>query len=188
VLDTPVRRELAHFGIVCIDAPAERFVARFGDIERFERGPGIPQMGRLGVPPRLEDLASLTLPAKDVTALATCRPGDCDLKLSAAAMTRFQNQVNWSSPNAAVQANEVARAMILELVRAYQVNGNAALGRYDDGGESSTRRRAVPRPAHQCGRATCSDAGAHDLSERLPAQAPRRRRGFLLLVGGGFRP
>jgi hypothetical protein len=135
-LDTPVRRELAHFGIVYIDAPAERFVDRFNDIERFERGPGIPEIGRFGVPPRLEDLASLTLPAKDVTALARCRPGDCDVKLSASAMTRFQNHVNWSSPNAALQANEVARAMILELVRAYQVNGNAALGRYDDRGES----------------------------------------------------
>ena len=62
-LDTPVRRELAHFGVVCIDAPADRFVDRFGDIERFESGPGIPQIGRFGIPPRLEDLASLTIPA-----------------------------------------------------------------------------------------------------------------------------
>jgi len=136
ILDTPVRRELAYFGVVYINAPTDRFVNRFGDIERFERGPGIPQIGRFGVPPRLEDLASLTLPAKDVTALARCRPGDCDVKLSAAAMTRFQNQVNWSSPNAGLQANAVARAMIFELVSAYQANGNAALGHYDDGAES----------------------------------------------------
>jgi hypothetical protein len=135
-LDTPVRQELAHFGAVYIDAPADRFVDRFVDIERFERGPGIPQIGRFGVPPRLEDLSPLTLPAKDVTALARCRPGDCDVKLSAAAMTRFQKQVNWSSPNAALQANAVARAMIFELVSAYKVNGNAALGHYDDGAES----------------------------------------------------
>jgi hypothetical protein len=135
-LDTPVRRELAYFGVVSVDAPTERFVNRFDDIERFERGPGIPQIGRFGVPPRLEDLASLSLPAKDVAALAKCRPGDCDVKLSAAAMTRFQNQVNWSSQNAAIQANAVARAMILELVTAYQANGNAALGHYDDHGES----------------------------------------------------
>jgi hypothetical protein len=135
-LDTPVRRELAYFGVVYIDAPTDRFVSRFGDIERFERGPGIPQIGRFSVPPRLADLASLTLPAKDVTALAGCRSGDCDVKVSAAAMTRFHNQVNWSSPNAALEANAVARAMILELVTAYQADGNAALGHYDDRGES----------------------------------------------------
>ena len=77
----------------------------------------------------------MTLPAKDVTALATCRPGDCDVKLSAAAMTRFRDQVKWSSPSATLQANEVFRAMILELVRAYQAKGNAALGTYNDGRE-----------------------------------------------------
>jgi hypothetical protein len=48
-LDTPVRRELAQFGVVHIDAPADRFVDRFRDIERFERGPGVPQIGRFGI-------------------------------------------------------------------------------------------------------------------------------------------
>jgi len=134
-LETPVRQELAHFGVVYVDAPTERFIDRFRDIERFESGPGILQIGRFGSPPRPEDLASLTLPPKDAAALARCRPGGCDVKLSAAAMTRFRNQVNWSSPNAALQANDIAREMILELVHAYQANGNAALGHYDDGGE-----------------------------------------------------
>jgi hypothetical protein len=132
-LETPVGQELAHFGVVYVDATTERFIERFRDIERFESGPGIPQIGLFSNPPRLEDLASLTLPAKDVTALMSCRPGDCDVKLSAAAMSRFQNRVNWSSPNAARQANEITREMILELVRAYQRDGNAALGHYDDG-------------------------------------------------------
>ena len=132
-LETDVRRELAYFGVVYIDVPTRRFVERFVDIERFERGPGIPQIGRFGTVPIIEDLASLTLPAKDVAALARCRSGDCDLKLSAAAMARFRDQVDWSSPNAAQRANEVVRDMILDLVRAYQENGNAALGSYDDG-------------------------------------------------------
>src|SRR3989338_8964994 len=43
-LETPVRQELAHFGVVYVDAPTERFVDRFGDIERFESGPGILQI------------------------------------------------------------------------------------------------------------------------------------------------
>jgi len=134
-LDTPVREELAHVGVVYIDAPVERFIERFQDIERFESGPGVPHIGRFSTPPLIEDLASLTLPAKDVTALARCRPGDCDVKLSAAAMTRFRNEVNWSSPNAARQANDIAREMILDLVREYQRGGSAALGHYDDGSE-----------------------------------------------------
>jgi len=134
-LDTPVHEELAHVGVVYVDAPADRFLERFRDIERFETGPGIPQIGRFSNPPRFEDLESMTLPAADVRALPTCHPGDCDVKLSAAAMRRFQNEVDWSSSDAARQATEVARKMILELVLAYQADGNAALGRYDDGGE-----------------------------------------------------
>ena len=134
-LDTPVRQERAHFGVVYIDAPTDRFVSRFSAIERFESGPGVLQIGRLGSPPRPEDLAPLALPTNDVMALARCRPSGCDVKLSTAAMTRFRNQVNWSSPHAALQAHEVAREMISELVRAYQTNGNDALGHYDDGPE-----------------------------------------------------
>jgi hypothetical protein len=114
----------------------DRFIGRFRDIERFESGPGIPQIGRFSVVPQRQDLASLTLPAEDVEALQRCRPGDCNMKLSAAAMSRFRNQVNWSSPDTARDANEVAREMILELVRAYQANGNDALGHYDDGDAS----------------------------------------------------
>jgi len=132
-LDTPVREELAYVGMVYVDAPSDRFIVRFRDIVQFERGPGVPQIGRFGNPARLEDLESLTLPAADVTALATCRPGRCDMKLSATAMRQFQDEVNWSSPNAVHQANALIREMILDLVRRYQVDGNAALGRYDDG-------------------------------------------------------
>jgi hypothetical protein len=134
-LETPVRQELAHVGAVHIDAPHERFVERFRDIERFESGPGIPQIGRFGPSPQLEDLASLALPAADVKALATCGPGACDVQLSAAAISRFRNQVNWSSPNAARQVNEVAREVLLALVRAYQAGGNGALGHYNDDGD-----------------------------------------------------
>lgn len=131
-LDTPLRQELAVFGVVYIAIPAARFVDRFADIERFEKGPGISHIARFGNPPRLEDLAALTLPDNDLAALARCRPGDCHLKLSTAAMTRFRSGVDWSSPKASRQAQGMAREMILDLVTAYQMNGNAALGRYDD--------------------------------------------------------
>jgi len=134
-LDTDVRQELAYFGVVHVDAPADRFVERFADIEKFERGPGVPQIGRFGVPPRLDDLASMTLPSKDVTALERCRPGDCDVRLPTATMTRLQNQVNWSSQNAASQANEITREMLFDLLHAYEVDGNAALDLIDDGGK-----------------------------------------------------
>jgi hypothetical protein len=140
-LDTPVRQELAYFGSVYIHAPAARFVQRFGHIEQFERGPGTPQIGRLGVPPAASDVASLTLPDKDLAGLADCRPGSCDLKLPASAMTAFRTGVEWTSPNAPARANDKVRTFVLDLVRDYQANGNAALGVYDDREEAITASR-----------------------------------------------
>ena len=131
-LDTPVRQELAHVGVVHIDAPPDEFVDLFRDIERFERGPGIPRIGRFGSPPRGADVRSLTLPAEDVEELPKCRAGDCPMKLSAEALTRFRTDVDWSSADAGSQANALAREMVLDLVRGYQAEGNAALGAYVD--------------------------------------------------------
>lgn len=131
-LDTRVRQELAHIGVVYLDASPGEFVDRFRDIETFERGPGIPQIGRFSSPPRMEDLQDLTLPEADLEALPHCRPGDCELKLSTDGMERFRNEVDWSSPSAAQEANQIARDMILELLLAYRTEGNRALGHYAD--------------------------------------------------------
>ena len=130
-LDTPARQELAHFGVVRINVPAARFIERFRDIERFESGPGVPQIQRFSVPPRIEDLSSLELPAKDVAALRQCHPADCEVNFSAEAISRFRNEVNWSSTTAAADARRLFRELMLGTVRAYQARGNAGLGRYD---------------------------------------------------------
>ena len=132
-LRTRVRQEVAHVAAVYLDAPPDEFVERFRDIEAFERGPGIPQIGRFGVPPRIEDLEALTLAPEDAAELPRCRPGDCEIKLSVDAMARFRDEVDWASVDAGRQANAVARTMILDLLRAYQEHGNAALGSYVDG-------------------------------------------------------
>ena len=130
-LDTPIRRELAYFGAVHIKTTPEHFVERFKDIERFERGPGVPLIGRFSNAPRLEDLSALTLPPKDLTALERCRLKSCDVQLTASGIARFRNQVDWSSPAAAEQANHAMRQMLLELLVAYQAGGNTALGEYE---------------------------------------------------------
>ena len=132
-LDTRVNEELANVGAVFVDALPGTILDRFRDIERFEKGPGIPQIGRLSNPPRLEDLRSLTFTREDVEGLRDCRPGNCDVKLPEAAMQRFQHDVDWSSGDASEQANDVLRQMVLDLVVAYQRDGNASLGYYDDG-------------------------------------------------------
>jgi hypothetical protein len=46
--------------------------------------------------------------------------------------SRFRDGVDWSRPDAADQANALARAAVLHLVQAYRDGGNEALGEYRD--------------------------------------------------------
>jgi len=158
-LDTPVREEVAFAGVVHIEADSATFIEHFQDIVAFEQGPGIPQIGTFGTPARLDDLTGLTLPAADLAALRKCRPGDCAVTLSARAIRRFEREVDWSSSAASAEANAILRQEILDLVLAYQADGNAALGQYDDAEEplavaeqfhallASRERLPVPVPA-----------------------------------------
>jgi hypothetical protein len=130
--DSLAREEVSQIGAIRIAAEAERFIDQFRDIEQFEKGPGIPQIGRISSPPQPNDFGALRVPASDIDALRTCRPGDCDVKLSAEAMKRFRTEVDWSSARVTSQVDAVAHTMLVELVRAYQADGNLALGRYDD--------------------------------------------------------
>ncbi len=69
LLDTPLKHEIAIFGIVWIDAPIDFFLEKYEDIEDFESGSGVLQIKKLSEPPRPEDFASLTIPDEDFEAL-----------------------------------------------------------------------------------------------------------------------
>jgi hypothetical protein len=156
-LDAPstVGREVAVAGVVRIAAPAERLVTLVKDIERLESGDGFLATRRLSEPPALEDFAALELPAEDVAALATCRPGRCDVKLGQGAFDRL-HEIDWEGRDVAAQVNALARQMALDYVRAYRAGGNGELAVYLDGSRpqfvadefvSLTRRlRDLPDP------------------------------------------
>ena len=65
-------------------------------------------------------------------ALKTCREGACDVQLPTSGIQLFRDGVNWSRPDAADQANTLARQGVLQLVQAYRRGGNEALGEYRD--------------------------------------------------------
>ena len=52
VLDTPIARELAVFGVVWIEAPVDRYIERYRDIERFEADASL-RIKKLSHPPSL---------------------------------------------------------------------------------------------------------------------------------------
>jgi len=129
---TAETREVAAFAIMRLNVPPEFFLQKMRDIASFKKSENVLQIGRFSDPPRLEDLAGLTLDTFEIDTIRRCRPRTCDFKLSAAFIERFRKEVNWSAPGYQDRASTLMREMLLEYVRGYLSGGNSALGDYND--------------------------------------------------------
>lgn len=132
LLDTDDNRDVAVLGTIRVwasrDAVVSHVLARRGVVLA-----GAGRFGVFGDPPVDADVRSVAFDRAEYKGLRTCRPGDCDFKLSAAEMRSYITEVDWSSPNAKQQADEVLRGQLLRLVTDYRQRGNAAMPTYDDG-------------------------------------------------------
>ena len=132
LLDADPSKEVAVFGAVWIDAPIARYVAAIKDIERFESGNGFHVTRKLSSPPRLEDFAQLTLPARDVQDLKTCQIAACELKLSQDGIERMRREIRWDRPDVREQVDRMTRRVALDYVNGYLQGGNDSLAVYRD--------------------------------------------------------
>ena len=89
-----------------------------------------------------EDLGALQLDQRDRQHLERCRVGKCGVRLPAAAIERFQTEVDWKSRDAAPQASALFRKTLADIVRSYAGAGDAGLGSYEDN-ERGTRVAAA---------------------------------------------
>jgi hypothetical protein len=80
----------------------------------------------------LEDFAQLELPEDDVKDLRRCKPGDCDVKLSAKGLQILRTQVHWRTPTEKSDADAAFRRILFEYVNGYREGGNARLAVYRD--------------------------------------------------------
>lgn len=131
-LDTGNPDDVVSVGAVRIGVPRAFLVQQIRDIVSFKQSRYVLEIGTFGIPPRVADLAGLTLSPDDVKAIRTCRPGHCDVKLTAGMLERLQQEVDWSAPDAAEQASEVFKHLLVERLVGYLSSGTAALGTYVD--------------------------------------------------------
>jgi hypothetical protein len=124
--------EVYVFGAVHINGSPEVYLKAARDVGSLNGKPGYQGIGELRANATVADLGALTFDPDDVKALKNCRAGSCDVQLPTTAIQAFHDGVNWSRPDAAEQANALARPMVLQLLRAYQKGGNQALGEYRD--------------------------------------------------------
>jgi hypothetical protein len=123
--------EVAAVGGVRVRAGKERFAAAYRDIARFKRGESVLEIGRFSNPPELKDLDSLTITRDDFD-LRECRVGDCDIRLPAEAIRRFETEIDWKRPDADASAAALFKQMMFDNVRAYTAGGPGRITQYDD--------------------------------------------------------
>jgi hypothetical protein len=126
-IDTDVKRELAFIGATHVDASPSTLIAQFRDIENFKKADEVLKVKKMSTPPVRKDFSELTLEPNDIKDLKKCKPGKCDLKLSAAMITNLQKALKRGKA-----IDSVYRDLLFEYVQNYLATGNAALCEYND--------------------------------------------------------
>lgn len=129
VVDTD-RRQVAVIGAVRVRTSRERLVERYRDLNVLARTSMILQIGAFSETPRATDLAPLVFENYDIESIRECEPGDCAVRLSAAAMQRFQQEVHWRTQDWRTQVADLWRQSLAEYALAYRTNGDRALAEY----------------------------------------------------------
>jgi hypothetical protein len=124
--------EVYVFGAIFVAAPPSGYLKAARNVAGLANSPGYLGIGELPQSPTATDVSALSLDPDDLKALKSCKEGDCDLQLPTSSIQAFREAVDWSQPDAATQANALARTMLLDLLRAYRQGGNAELGVYRD--------------------------------------------------------
>ena len=120
------------FGAVHVEGSPDTNLEGARDVGRLGRMPGYQGIGEIREDATVAELSGLAFDPDDVQALKNCREGARDVQLPTSGIQRFRDGVDWSRPDAADQANALARPGVLQLVQAYRRGGNEALGEYRD--------------------------------------------------------
>jgi hypothetical protein len=124
--------EVYLFGAVHVDGALENYLRAARDVQRLRDAPGYLGIAEIPEDPTVANLEAIAFEPDDVKALKSCREGACDVQLPTASIQAFHDGVDFTRPDAAEQANELGRSMILRLLRSYRQGGHLTLGEYRD--------------------------------------------------------
>jgi hypothetical protein len=128
--DNPI--EVAVFGAIRVNVPAELFIQKYRDIVNFKKSKEVLQIAKFAQPPALEDLQSLALDPAETSSLKNCIVGSCNMKLTSQMIDRLHREVNWSASGSNQQITELFRSMLFNYVANYWAKGNENLAVYED--------------------------------------------------------
>jgi hypothetical protein len=130
--------ELALLAVVSTTAAPEDLARSATDIVHLKMGPMVPEVGRFSWPPRLEDLAGLTLDDVDLQAIRNSRAGSSDLRLSDPEIERLQHAIAAGGDGWHAAADAEFRRVVFDRVVAYLASGHRGIPAYAGGADLST--------------------------------------------------
>ena len=130
----PVRTpaEVYLFGAVYIRATPENYFRYATNSDTLRKLPLNLAVGLFSSPPKLSDLNGFSLDSDDIQSLRNSTLGDCMIQVPASSIKQLHQSINWASPKASVDVNQLLQKSALQRLLAYQSNGDRALGTYDD--------------------------------------------------------
>ena len=134
VLPTPIKRDVAVFGVIPVDVTRASYVDRVRHTATWLRAADRPHVGVFSDPAQPADVQDVTIDRDDVHDLESCHPGHCKLKLPASEMQRIRQDIDWSASNPDSQVDAYARQRMVAYVTDYRARGDSALVEYDDRG------------------------------------------------------
>ena len=124
--------EVLLFGAVYIHAAPETYFQYARNFDLLRQVPGFLALGVFTDPPQLSDLRGFSLDHDDVEDLKNCEPGNCRIQMPATSIEALHRSIDWSAPEVDEQVNQRLQKGAFERLLAYQREGNAALGTYND--------------------------------------------------------
>jgi hypothetical protein len=124
-------RELAIFSAARIGVDGDRLAAWVHQIADLKRSRHVTAIRRFSDPPRLSDVADLTLDDADLEALRRCRPGSCGVKLSEGEMASLGVVAN-AGPDWKRNLQLAFQRVVLARAQTYITSGHAGSPPYSD--------------------------------------------------------
>jgi hypothetical protein len=132
VLETTDRSEVLTLAAVRLRSGSASFRACAEDPSCLFGHDDLQGTGRIGAASAEEELVGLGLDAKDRDHLERCRVSQCGVRLEAATIARFQQEVDWKAADASAHAAALFRAVLSDLAVRYAREGDSGLVIYED--------------------------------------------------------
>jgi hypothetical protein len=115
--------EVAIFAAVPVSVDGDRLVSWMRRIEELKKSPYVLAIGRFSNPPRLDDLAGLTVDDDELSEIRGCRPGSCAVNLSAREIVNLQKAADDAAGDWKPAVQRAFRVAMLERAQLYLATG-----------------------------------------------------------------